>query len=144
MRSQGIGPLTDSGDGDRWTTAVGAARAFVIGSVGTAVAVAGWVALVQLPALIESLGALVFFGLPPLLAAMVGAATARWGDRTMEAAIAGALGGWLTCAALPHALTLVGGRVDPVFYPYWLMAAGTAGLLAYGVGFAAGWWFSER
>jgi hypothetical protein len=143
MGSQGIGPHPGV-DGDRSATAIGAGRAFVIGALGTAVVMAASVALSRLPGVMDQVGALMIFAVPPLLAIMVGAAAARWGDRTLWAAIAGALGGWLACAALPYGLTLVGGRIDPVFYPYWLIAAGTVGLLAYVVGFSAGWWFSER
>ncbi len=143
MKSQGVSPLAGSGDGDRWAMAIGTGRAFVIGSIGTAVAVAGWAALFELPALMLSFGALVLFALPPLLAVMVGAATARWGGRTIWAAIAGALGGWLAFTVFPHLWTLVVGRVDPDLYPYWLIA-GTAGVLAYSAGCAAGWWLSTR
>lgn len=142
MTVQGMDPVT--GGGDRWATAVGTGRAFVIGSIGTAVVVAGWAALSGVPGFMDHAGALMMFVVPPVLAGMVGAATARWGDPTIWALIAGALGGWLACAALPQLLTLAGGGIDPNAYTVWLIVAGSGGLLVYIAGFAAGWWISTR
>jgi hypothetical protein len=120
MKPQGIGPLTGSSDGDGRTRVVGAGRAFVVSSIGTAVVVVAWSAFETPDRVVDDPAGLMYFIVPILLAALVGVATAAWGDRTKWALISGALGGVLACALLG------------------LIAASSVGLWAYLAGFAAG------
>lgn len=138
MGSEGIAPPPATGHPGQRSTLVDLGRAVAIAFLGTAIGLGAWAALFGSTDLMGSQtgGWLMIFVAPPLLAAVIGMATARFGERTIRAAIAGALGGWLACALIPHLLTLVGGRVDPNAYAGWLIAASSIGVVSFAIGFA--------